>query len=906
MTAPTRSASQFWRTAGFEAFASGTFGNAGQNLYCSRAGVLQRVHLYDVNRDGHIDLLFCNAQIHWERPPSFVYHDVLGRCERRELPSAGAAAGAVGDLTGRGWDDLVLANEKSGEAGLRNAFIYFGGEGGLGEHRDMHLPAHAATAVAMGDFNGDGRADLAFFAMKKLRIFYQDKIGFEPKRFVDLDVTGVQVGAADFDGDGFADLYVLRGDEPPRVYWGGPDGLRVDRFSDLEVGGDFTCASAGGESGLSEEEAVGAVSPIAKVVDLRGRPHLPVYRSEAVWLVPVRGDRSFGEPLRFACPHTMSVAAGDVTGNGHADLVFVGSGAESGGQCAWIYWGDADGFEGGRRTAIPTHEACDAVIADLDGNGHGDVIICQHRTDRSFTTESLVLRGSPGGVSHEPVRLPSLGARRVFAVRTCDEPNLQLVFVNMRARNAVGDVDSHIYLGGPDGFDAKRNIALPGRGTSSAVICDLDDDGQPDVILANSSENAQHLDPGSYVFFGRNGSLGPEPDKVLPTRRAWKVAVADLNRNGYLDVVFAHYVHDAVTIFHGGPDGLDVQQPTVLHVKEGDERPIYPRKIFLADLDGDGWLDLVLAPAGMNRCVILWGSAQGFDERRRLVLPTYGMAGTPLARDLNGNGWLDLILGGGKAVMNVPHDSFVQIFWNGPEGLSADRQTQLPSNAAIGMSIADFNGDGHPDIFVANYKSVIERDVDSYLYWGAEGGRYQASRCTRIRTHSAGGCFAADFDEDGRIDLAVANHKTHGDHLGESWVLWNGPDGLDTNNPTRLPTAGPHAMLHVQPGNILTGGDEEFYTSAPFELPEGLRVRRMTWEAELPPKTWVRAQLRFATRRGDLDQAAWMGVSGRDSWVECGAQVDFGIGPWVQYRLALGAVNSGNTPRVSQVDVEYG
>ena len=65
MPAPNRSASQLWRTAGFEAFASGTFGNAGQNLYCSRAGVLQRVHLYDVNRDGHIDLLFCNAQIHW-------------------------------------------------------------------------------------------------------------------------------------------------------------------------------------------------------------------------------------------------------------------------------------------------------------------------------------------------------------------------------------------------------------------------------------------------------------------------------------------------------------------------------------------------------------------------------------------------------------------------------------------------------------------------------------------------------------------------------------------------------------------------------------------------------------------------------------------------------------------------
>ena len=58
-----------WRTRRFEAFRRGTFGNAGQNLYVSRAGGRQRIHLFDLNKDGYLDLTFCNAQEHLESPP---------------------------------------------------------------------------------------------------------------------------------------------------------------------------------------------------------------------------------------------------------------------------------------------------------------------------------------------------------------------------------------------------------------------------------------------------------------------------------------------------------------------------------------------------------------------------------------------------------------------------------------------------------------------------------------------------------------------------------------------------------------------------------------------------------------------------------------------------------------------
>src|SRR3989338_6366483 len=67
-----------WITRGFEAFQRGTMGNAGQNLYVSRAGVLQRIHLFDLNQDGWLDLVLCNSQEHHESPPAYIYSDVFG------------------------------------------------------------------------------------------------------------------------------------------------------------------------------------------------------------------------------------------------------------------------------------------------------------------------------------------------------------------------------------------------------------------------------------------------------------------------------------------------------------------------------------------------------------------------------------------------------------------------------------------------------------------------------------------------------------------------------------------------------------------------------------------------------------------------------------------------------------
>ena len=98
-----------WITEGFDDFSRGTMGNGGQNIYVSRKGVLQRIFQYDLNMDGHPDLIFASSQSMYERPPVHVYTDLPNSREVISLPSGGTYDGIFEDLNGDGFDDLVIA-----------------------------------------------------------------------------------------------------------------------------------------------------------------------------------------------------------------------------------------------------------------------------------------------------------------------------------------------------------------------------------------------------------------------------------------------------------------------------------------------------------------------------------------------------------------------------------------------------------------------------------------------------------------------------------------------------------------------------------------------------------------------------------------------------------------------------
>ena len=922
--------SEVWRECGYANFADGTFGNGGQNIYVSRAGVLQRIFHFDFNRDGYVDLLFVNSQDMDERPPAYVYGRPLGEVALTELPTLGTYDGAVGDLNGDGYDDLVLANQCNGTHTDVTAYIYYGSERGLSERRKIELPAPNSRAVAIGDFNGDGRLDLAFASDGKLRLFYQTAAGFMPGQFTDVELTVTHLAAGDLDGDGCADLYCRSAGSAPVVLWGGPDGIKPQRRT--LVGGVDDAIDEMPSSTPAWMPYHEGWKP--KILLIHGRPHLFRPESEQACFIPVSSDRGLGEPLRIPCADVVSAAVGDVNGDGRDDLVLVAQRRElnretpwgvpaSKTESSWIYWGTEDGFDPSQRTAIPSLVGRDVAVGDLNGNGYADVVLCQGRTDVLNTTESLIFRGRPEGVDPEPVRLVSHDAATALIARTNDDAHPQVIMVNHCGGRVRGDMAAYIYYNGPEGFDVDRRAELPCWAAPDALCCDFNDDGWADILISNCSENAPHLDPGSFVYWGGPDGFSTDRKKILPAIRAHGSAAGDFRHTGCIDVATVGFSNAELTIFRGGPGGFDTEDPQRIVLDDSlcdyttpRQPQLYgssgsewrePRWLLAADLNNNGWLDLVVSQCIGPQCLILWGGPDGFSRQRCTLLNVEGGI-CAQAADLTGNGWLDLIIGGHQAMSKQwKHDSYVYIYWGGPDGFAEDRRAQVPAHTCNSLTIADFNRDGILDIFATSYNAGRDRDCDSYIYWGTPEGVYSAESRTRLFTHSACGCVAADYNEDGWIDLAIASHKTYGNHVGLSQLWWNGPEGFSSQRVSHFPTTGPHGMLPIDPGNIMDRGPNEYYISSPFKLPDSACVMRIRWDAETPPKTWVKAQIRSAPEPQSLPQAPWQGPHGLDGWFENAQPAEPGrhAGRWIQYRLALGAVNGGSSPRVTCVEVEY-
>ena len=243
--------------------------------------------------------------------------------------------------------------------------------------------------------------------------------------------------------------------------------------------------------------------------------------------------------------------------------------------------------------------------------------------------------------------------------------------------------------------------------------------------------------------------------------------------------------------------------------------------------------------------------------------------------------------------------SFVHIFWNSKNGFLSEKKTLLRSDCADGITIADMNGDGYLDIFAGSYQNGKERDIDSFIYYN-RNGKFDYYDVSRLPTHSASCGLAADFNQDGKIDLAVANHKRFGDHVGESEIWWDIAN-WSMNNVTALPTNGPHGITSVDVGNQLDRSDMEFFTSKPQFLRNGAKGFSFAVKGDFPEKTWVKIQLRSAKTLETLENAQW------SEFIEVGESMEFDIAEnsYVQYRLEIGAEGCLDTPRITEVNVIF-
>ena len=896
-----------WVTEGFDAFRRGAFGNAGQNLYVSRAGVLQRIYQYDLDKNGYFDLVFANCQNHHESAPSYVYS--LDGKRIATLPGQGSQSGIVADLNGDGIQDVVVAGFMNLLVPFAAADVYYGQpDGSYNENRHIRLQSPHAKDCRCGRFDGSKRPSLAF-AMPKygiVRIYGQSEIGFEWAKFTDLGVTADLIAAGDFDGDGFDDLACrMENSTATTVYWGGERGLDAAVRTEVpEAPADEILGDADEKGFAAELEEKFPASRLLETVEWNGRKCFTLSTGRKFIFFSADRARKVSRALELPVAMGVSAATGDFNSDGLEDVAFAAQSRDpqdATKQNSWIWLNSADGFTEANRIAVSTRSA-----SSVSAMG-GMVLFGQCAADGMYTNDALLFTFDGGRFNPEPRRYEGEDTRRACLFRNArGEPCVALL--NHFARNADGYDKSYVYWGRSTGYDRNDMTAVPSWCAVDSVSADLDDDGWVELIVCNNSENSLHRDPGHNVHhFGPDG-FDPSKSYCLKTDIGWGAMVADFNRDGYLDVLTVCDHWNGLAMFNGGPDGLKRTKDYILFPPSGENlkpgrrlkrmeggRMRWPIAV---DLNGDGWLD-VAVPIIKDRSFVLWGGPDGFDPARRQELAAHFASGVRTA-DLDNNGYPDLIFGGhtvwasGKAIDRQPHSSFVNVYWNGPDGLDESRKCILHADAASNMCVGDFNGDGWLDIFAGSYQSEVNRDVPSFIYWNRKG-LFRGMDRQDLITHSVSGCIAADFNQDGRVDLAVANHKVFGDHVGESEVWWNGAEGFLPSRTTKLPTCGPHGMTAIEPGNQLTRGPVEYYCSEPYHADRDLTVRGAEVVADCPPKTWVRLLMRSAATRDALERAEW-----REP-----AALGVGKGGFLQYRLELGATLSLSTPRVTRVVVAF-
>lgn len=927
-----------WKKKGFEEFRKGTFGNSGQNIYVSAKGVLQRIFNFDVNGDGYFDLPIANSHSMWEMPPIHIYNELGG--EPLELPTHGSFDAIFADLNGDGTDDLIVACQHNGVHNDVSAIIYFGSEMGLTEKYCQELRVPNSFGVVAGDFTGSGKLSLLFISGNELRIFNQINGAFGANIYDKLPVSAVSVAVGDLDGDGYDDLYVFhQGTGELAVYWGGSDGLQMDRKT---VIGKFQLINDHrANSTTAGRKLYHWVPWKTAVLEMGGKP--VTFRADENYAVfesfdenrnpveiarikcnePVDDDRA-GRNFAFAGSGPMHATSGDLRGDGSRDVVIAVATDFNNIEDTIVLW-EKDNYDINSATKIPVRAARSLSVCPMTEGGKNYLFVTQASTDSDLDVDNGVFEFDGDGKAKEVCRISGHEATKIMTGRTYTDGRRQLAVINHEGETKLGLEDVWIYLGGEDGFNPERRIELPGCAAVECMPIDVNDDGKPEIIVVNCAENAPSLDPGTAIYYSVDGEFSPENVIHLNTLVSHGCAVGDFRKTGYLDLIFSAIYDRKLTVIEGGPDGFSREVKRIIlgdHPEEArprrrlghdEEKVDYtqeeidrmvefgnPRWIFAADFNNDGWLDLFVPQITGSQSMILWGGAEGFSYERRQDLNVDGVV-TGNAADLNGNGYLDLICSGFYAMgKDNEKESYTTIYWGSEDGFSENRKTQLPAFSADDLTINDFNGDGKLDIFSAAYNGGRSRDVDSRIFFGNDEGYFSRNNIQLIRTHSGAGALSGDFNGDGYIDLAVANHKKEGNHVCGSKVYWGGEDGINEERFTLLPSIGPHGMTTVDVGNIADRSNSEYYYSEVYEAPEGMKAVKVSWIAENGKRTWVKAQFRCGETVEKLNNDEW------SESFENGADISaLNLKGYVQYRLELGAYCGTGTPRVTEVNVEF-
>ncbi|PYV12005.1 MAG: hypothetical protein DMG07_17975, partial [Acidobacteria bacterium] len=231
-------------------------------------------------------------------------------------------------------------------------------------------------------------------------------------------------------------------------------------------------------------------------------------------------------------------------------------------QAVHILPGSAGGIDDKKIVRLPSLEARDSAIGDFNRDGFADIAVANTSDGNTAAVPSYIYWGggaaARGFSAERRTELPTLGATGVAAADLNGDGLLDLVFANSND-NQTTDVPSYIYWGSPTGFAPYLRSDLLSFGAESVNAADLNGDGKPEIILVNQNSGAAHGRVSTEIFWGNpHHHYSPASMTSLPGHGAYDTTAADLNDDGFPDLVISNSYSDKSYIYWGGRDGFSV------------------------------------------------------------------------------------------------------------------------------------------------------------------------------------------------------------------------------------------------------------------------------------------------------------------------------------------------------------
>ncbi len=412
-------------------------------------------------------------------------------------------------------------------------------------------------------------------------------------------------------------------------------------------------------------------------------------------------------------------SAGDVNGDGFGDLI-VGAPWFDNGQTdegrAFLYLGSASGLSPSASWTAESNQGLAqfgfsvASAGDVNGDGHGDVVIGASSWDNSQTNagRAYVYHGSSTGLSSTP------------------------------AWSVEGD-QLNGYLG--------YSVASAG---------DVNGDGYADVVIGVwQYDNGQTNEGRALAYHGSAAGLtvaaawSAEINHAISYFGVSVASAGDVNGDGYSDVVIGadnYEQRGRAYVFHGGASGLSNTPAWI-----GDTFMLggyYGTSVSSAgDVNGDGYSDVVIgsptygnASGFVGRAYVYYGSASGLSTNPSgfSTIPAWTAQGdqgsgyfgnsVSSAGDVNGDGYGDVLVGAPGYDNGQTNEGRAFLYFGGADGLYGPVWTvegnQDEAHFGPVASAGDVNGDGYGDIAVGapqfDNGQIDEGRV--FLYHGSVGG----------------------------------------------------------------------------------------------------------------------------------------------------------------------------------------